>query len=74
MAKRLMGDTFAPKPTTNFKPSMPFGQFSQADGRSSFHFDTTDDELLSDLALASENIRARQVFEWELKRRSTGLG
>lgn len=73
MAKRSITDTSLTKPINPFSSPMPFGQYVQADGRASRITEFTDDDLLSDLALAGENVRARQVFEWELKRRATGI-
>jgi hypothetical protein len=71
MGKRPITNTSL---TTNpFSSPMPFGQYVQADARATRTTEFTDDDLLSDLALAGENVRARQVFEWELKRRATGI-
>lgn len=73
MGKRPMTDTSLTKPTSPFSTSMPFGQYAQADARAPRAAEFSDDDLLADLSLAGENVRARQVFEWELKRRATGL-
>lgn len=73
MGKRPMTDTSLTQPTSPFSTSMPFGQYAQADARGLRAPELTDDDLLADLALAGENVRARQVFEWELKRRATSL-
>lgn len=73
MGKRPMTDTSLTKPISPFSSAMPFGQFVQADARTSRTTEITDEDLLADLALAGENVRARQVFEWELKRRATGI-
>ncbi len=73
MGKRPITDTSLTKTSSPFSSPMPFGQYVQADARASRIPEFTDDDLLSDLALAGENVRARQVFEWELKRRATGI-